>query len=298
MAFFAEDGSIARGRGRKPEIFSARQVAGPLSRKLMAAYLFNEGGGETIFDWSGRHRHLKRSGTDASLRRIKEKTEGRIILGDPASQHNSCYLIAGTTSAHDLALNNSADFTIIWREKHTDTFYTGTNDFNRIVDRATGGTGIGGWALYWDSSGALNRLIYAQANNTGGLDPTGTYINAWRTYCITKLAGALTLYMNEDSERAPLNMTSVDTGTVAGSPGSNTADFRMFNANTTNRPYEGEMAYFYMWNRVLDPKEISQVARDPYKMFHYDRNSLFLGRSERPAILNIVAGRSRIIGGD
>jgi hypothetical protein len=231
--------------------------------------------GNLIRDLSGMNNHLKPSGMGGDLTIQNDsidRLEGSFIRGTPATLNAEKMFISSVSQGHPLSMVQTHSCTVAFRLFYTDDF-SNANDFPRIIDKSTGPNAADGWGIWFDSTAVgANKIIVGMEGSTFALIPTGTYINAWRTYFVRinphNAPGTCDLYMSADNANIRDQVGFVSSNSSNATFTSNTADLNVFNSPTLSRPFEGRMPWLMVWNRGLTRNEMHEIARQPFQIFN------------------------------
>ena len=219
-----------------------------LSDGLLAAWILNEGTGGIVTDAVGVN-------TGA-------------VNGAPVWDEGGLLFAADTTDYVDCGNDDSLDladgFTLVFRCK-------GNLSANMSPFSNTSTFGNTGWGVRVTSGGNIVFLKYG----IGGIN-SGTAIitdAVWTTAAMTKDGANYEFFQNGISKATP---------TGAGDPSASTGNLHIGRRFDAAEPWDGSIDYIYIWDRILDDREIALVHSNPYIMFHENEFG-FLTAAAAPA---------------
>jgi len=215
----------------------------PLAQGLIGCWLFNEGGGNTVFDLSGYGNHGTLGGSTKPSWQVGIKGLGMYF--DTAGS----YINTGSDSILN-PLHQISIAALIYP-----TGWGSGNNFGRIIQRFDGTTTA--YDLYLRYTGnfrfAASGDFVQTADGSISLDNpyllVGTYDGS-----------NLNAYINGNlsaSEPETGDIYSVDTDTVIG------------NNNDFNRTFAGYIFFVFLYERALSSSEVAQLYENPYCMFYH-----------------------------
>ena len=125
------------------------------------------------------------------------------------------------------------------------------DDFQRIIEKSTAGSSIGGWGAVLKPS---NKTMYffIDGSTIGNYTDSAANAGAWRHYTWTRKGNnSIKLYIN--------GSLVYDVTSATKSIPSDTADMRIGSWNhSTGREYNGKIANIKVYNKELSAEEVSQ----------------------------------------
>ena len=237
----------------------------PLARGLVGCWLFNEGGGNIVYDLSGHGNHGTLGGGTAGY--CPAWTIGK--FGSALNFDGSDdYVDVGTDESLDVA---GGDFTVaVWA-------------------RWTAATGNARAFLNFGFSGTSNRFLLTTGFGNSGQDKVSfgygrstTYGANWYYdagsglndgdlhFVVATLFGStVTIYVDDES--------------VSFSEGSIGVEDGNFFGLGDNDYFEGDIETILIWKRALNPDEIWQLYTDPFCMFYHPLEAKLLYAAAPPA---------------
>jgi len=225
----------------KPRPFRKPNLAHPLARGLVGCWIFNEGGGNEVFDLSGNNL----SGTFTSGLLWAPGAQGYCVQSDTDGEY---------ISVADCSLLRSAHVTVACYVNITNV---GPAIGDGIVSK-NDAAGSEGWALR-NCVGYLRWGINAYNSNIAQSD-AGT-ITAGNWYFLVGTYDGVTCRVYIDGIEAA---SADDAGPISyGSDALNIG--RMFQSDTYTS--DQQISYVMIWDRALTGAEIALLYRQPFCMF-------------------------------
>lgn len=139
------------------------------------------------------------------------------------------------------------------------------DDFGRLMDKSTGGSGADGWTIYYDKADL--RLVFRHSGNADQAATgfhTGGDLDKWWPWVFTRNGTVCRWYQDRR-----MNDVTNDGTCAAGNFSTASADlaFGVSSPSWTAayRPNNGGLALGFLWsNRVLEQDEARQWAADPW----------------------------------
>ncbi len=139
------------------------------------------------------------------------------------------------------------------------------DDFGRLMDKSTGGSGADGWTIYYDKADL--RLVFRHSGNADQAASsfhTGGDLDKWWPWVFTRNGTVCRWYQDRR-----MNDVTNDGTCAAGNFSTASADlaFGVSSPSWTAayRPNNGGLALGFLWsNRVLEQDEARQWAADPW----------------------------------
>lgn len=226
----------------------------PITEGLVGCWLFNEGGGDKVYDLSGY-------GNDGTLTSIalppttssgwNPGEDGAAIAFDGSNDYINC--------GNNASLKTTTETTIYIRCYPRDV-----NDWEVQISKMNADwTTDGEYVIEFGGSG--NGILRAEYNNNGAniqLTDTGYTVNTWYSIMLTiDSANGGKLFVNG-------NLVDSDTTgyTLRGTAASVRIGCR-FVGKSINSPANTIISKAIIWNRTLTPQEIQQLYINPYGMF-------------------------------
>jgi hypothetical protein len=250
---------------RKPRLGARLDRQHPLSRGLVGCWLFNEGGGNKLWDISGNGNHGTLINMDPSSDWVAspkgsaldfDNTDDYVDLGDPV-----------------VAAFGTGDFSAeIW------VFPTGTVNFERFFGYWTIG-GTLGWAI--EDNGALDWIDFVTSSNVRARSQIFTR-SRWHHVGCTRRGSTLSIYVDGVKGADATALDDVDPGTK-------------LSVGAYSYPWSGRIAKCGIYNRALSASEIRWLYVEPYAnvVTPVYRRYFVAGASFQPAW---AANASHVIG--
>lgn len=162
------------------------------------------------------------------------------------------YVDLGTISTSNVLQMNDPSgggLTVSWWGYFDDT----GDNFQRIFDKSNGGLASNGWALYSSTTGSNVTTLSLGSGGTTDQAISNSYLTSiWQNWCVTwqKSSGTYVTYLNgvqDATGTRTWNIPSVQTNARIGS----------WN-HSTGREYNGKIASFKIYNKVLTSSEVQQ----------------------------------------
>jgi hypothetical protein len=213
---------------------------------LFGWWPMQEGGGAVARDMSGRQNHLVLTGL------------GSTVLWD-SGEHGNCLDFTGSTGLARVLLNETVGrpLTLMWIVSVDDWTW---RDCGGLTDADTEAGNQDSATLHFDGSADQGGVTGQNASDERSLTFSGGgasyYVVLWT--CTEDDPGVIRLWVNglmasEELQwgRGPAASDRVRLG-----------DAEIWNSNG----FDGRIASFAVWNRVLSPSEIVRVSADPWAL--------------------------------
>ena len=211
---------------------------------LVGCLLFNEGGGNTVFDLSGN--------------------------GNTGTLNGGLYWDSSYIS-HPPG--------IFWPGDVGDYIELPTKGINAnigtVIIAYTRDSGGGGY-LFGHQNGNNRLYLKGVAYEIAIADSSGLTLTNANT--ASDVSQVLAIVYDNNAWRAYQDGAFINSGTYNGSISSLASTWRIGDHNTDHSIWDGRIFYFYWWNRALSASEIAQLYREPFCMFW--RDDIGLWKSE------------------
>lgn len=227
------------------------QTGHPLARGLLAYWPFTEGGGNTVLNL-GRH--------NASL----EPTT-TLIDWDRGDRGHSFTPNATDRAAKTGGIPNSIDF------PYPQVSFAILFKADSAPEAEFPGQWLIEWGdgfqMNWDNAGSGQPTVQVSRGGFSSADMLTTMVGGQWYLCVgTYEDGALICYI--DGLETDTNATP--TGAIADS----SPELGIGSRANGNEPFRGEIAFAAMWDRVLAPSEVKDMALDPWGLIRQDWQSV------------------------
>ena len=251
----------------KPTMNSQINWGNPISSELRVCWLLNEGCGQNIYDSA-----LFNDGTfNMNANSWVGMDGGPALFFDGSTGFVNC----GTTP-NILLINQPV--TVMARIYPTSGLSTGS----RIVSKETAnGTGV---RLTILDTGALSLGVSGGTGISRISQANAVSFNSWQDVVMTWTgnANASTARFFVDNLET-LYATSTGGVTLTGNGG---GILGIGNRGNLDRSYAGYISFIYLWNRILERSEISQMFSDPYDFIYPNTIPVNLNSISTPIVSN------------
>jgi len=243
----------------KPPLGVKIDWSNPITKGLVGCWLFNEGGGDKVYDLSGNENtgiltNMAFPPTTSSG--WNPGKDGSAIAFDDSNDYINC--------GDRESLEFSKAFTI-----EIQFYPTNASDNTALVDKKYSA----GYMLYWYYS-ALNLYINGA---TRSIIPAGTIIIDNWNHSVAVWDGSYT-YMYHQSKL-------IDSDSYSTAPTSNTNNFIIGYYFDSTYAYKGYIGYIRIWkDRALTSQEIQELYINPYGMFKKTEIALWNAAIAVPAV--------------
>lgn len=237
----------------KPSIDSLAEQSHPLMRDIAGLWLFNEGSGTTVHDYSGNEKH-------GIIGTLGGSTGAEWTTGEFGTKLRFPGNAAATVSVADaMSLFGSSTFSIA-------SVYNGDSD---IVDYA------GLYEVYPNNNQRMELKPYmTSANRQCGFSvgpAEGNITTSHEAYIsaqnLEEDAYTVCIY-NETNYRKVFSITENNTSSSnAARPTYSGVSFSIGKRQYTNGPFKGTIEFLIIWQRVLCIDEITYLKEHPWCMF-------------------------------
>jgi hypothetical protein len=216
----------------------------------------NEQGGNTVFDltWNNHGTLINNAGW--------EKTAKGSGLKFPTDAGSDRLDLGSIDSSNPLSGVPSGQMSIaarVYKYASTDL----NNSYPRIFDKSDGAGFQNGWGVFYQSSTAL--ILQVQTNYLSVTIPSAA---AWMDIVGTVKSGEWFLYNDGKS---------LGSGVSTASFSSTTTNAAIGNWNhTTDRQWNGQILYVYIWDRVISSDEAAWIHHEPYSIFEPRKSRRFV----------------------
>ena len=224
----------------------------PLSRGLVACYIFNEMTGETVFDSSG-------NGNNGML-------ENGVAWGDGGLEFDG---VDGYMEVIDSAsLDITEDITFVFSFNPYDV----SANIHRLIHKN------GAYTLYTNSGEGPNTLrLHNYNDNSFAASSASLTSNEYQHIAVSKSGGTVNFCRNG------VNIDN-DTSITSTFPNSAVNLFIGIDEDLSSYPYGGSFGYIYIYNQSKSSDEMAWLYREPYAMFEPAFNLSALYAAIPPAL--------------
>ena len=234
----------------------------PLARGLVGCWLFNEGGGNTVFDLSGHGNHGSLGGGTAGYCPTWTAVKfGSALNFDGSNDYVDC-------GNHE-SLNITDEITI---EAWVKTSTLQTNKY--IVSKPKTETGSNGWDLNTGDSDNKLRII------TSGISPWSFQVDA---NIYDGVCHHLIGEYDGTKHYIYIDGALIDSQDATGSIETNANNLYIGRLSNYGLYFNGTIALVRIYNRGLSSKEIWQLYTDPFCMFYHPLEAELLYAAAPPA---------------
>lgn len=227
----------------------------PLAKGLVGCWVMNEGSGNKIFD-SIRNNHGDFVGTSISW-----TSQGLDFSGD---NNNHRIDLGSIPSSNPLNCSNSNAVSIFSR-----IFVNSgglSNTYPRVIDKSTGGVAQNGYALWFDTAAGLLQF-YVDESSPAALSSSVLSRATWYNVLITKGTSGQDFYIDGLPDTNNANDPTIPSTTTNAAIGN-------WN-HSTDRNWDGKIAFVFVWNRKLTTGEAAFLHRELYGVFKQSGRSKY-----------------------
>lgn len=238
------ENSTTQGR-MKPPVGATLKTAHPLANGLVGAWLFNEGTGTTLNDYSGNGNHGTLTG--ATHLPTWSGVHNGSILFDGIDDYINCPVDSTLRIVGDLTIIVCFSLFVVPIQT-----MQGLVGFGHTKEYLLQLYSSNPRLLFWHGSTAVGAMIMA-----GKID------SANRAY-----VAAVSRSTTDKKIMYFLNGIYIETDSYVVEPVSGTTSFAIGQNSNTNNPFLGLISNVMIYNRVLTPAEIGVLYQYPYCMFY------------------------------
>jgi len=236
----------------KPRLFRKPNLSHPLSKGLVGCWLMNEGSGNTVQDLSGNGNH----GTLTNCTWVAGKYGPCVDTSNAAAS----IVIPNTLQ---LTSDLSAVTFIVYAENNDAT--CGAND-EYLINCL--GALDDSYSLLWESSG-VDDAFYFQLLDAGLGDVTLVTNKLmqdtnWHQFAASYDGATMRFYQDAIVD----STTAAQTGNI--NDNGHDICFGCYSVGISGYNWDGRISHILIYNRALSASEVSQLYREPFRMFRRD----------------------------
>lgn len=234
---------------QKPLLGRQINWAHPLAHGLVACWVMNEGTGNKIFDLSG-------NGNDGTFTDVTWNATEKGIGTYYGTFASNFMITVSSSQIIDLPLSRRLSIAVLCRPNYNAVTnaavltWGGSDDL--LVYPNDDSSGAGGIRVFW-RDGDTNNVINFAGTNMNGI---------WTSYLCTFESGSQVGYQDG---------MIVDTFNDAIPVTNSFTNFRIGGWTDAVQPFGGDIAYVYLYDRILTSAEAMIIHHSPYIMFQQNR---------------------------